>query len=105
MEAVTEFHAVCIAADPEEVEFVEVGRTCCGTSGSFFLFVYCDFEEEGGKFKKGEMAMESMIVKVGEAESGSEGVPSKGPMYRSIYARDGFPPLPEGIETAWDIFT
>ena len=45
------------------------------------------------------------IHQVGEGVPGSDGVPSKGPVYRSIYAKDGFCPLPEGMHTTWDTFT
>ncbi|XP_024391453.1 long chain acyl-CoA synthetase 4 isoform X1 [Physcomitrium patens] len=43
-------------------------------------------------------------VKVEEGVQGREGSPSKGPVYRSIYGKNGFPPLPEGLSTTWDIF-
>jgi len=38
------------------------------------------------------------------AVAASDGAPSKGPTYRSIYAKDGFPELPEGLATTWDLF-
>ncbi|KMT11922.1 hypothetical protein BVRB_5g098860 [Beta vulgaris subsp. vulgaris] len=31
-------------------------------------------------------------------------IPSIGPAYRSIFAKDGFPQTPAGMETCWDIF-
>ncbi|KAH8964740.1 hypothetical protein BDL97_04G082000 [Sphagnum fallax] len=49
--------------------------------------------------------VERFIVKVEEGVPGSEGVPSKGPVYRSVFAKDGFPPLPEGLFTTWDLFS
>jgi long-chain acyl-CoA synthetase len=49
--------------------------------------------------------VERFIVKVEEGVPGSEGVPSKGPVYRSVLAKDGFPPLPEGLSTTWDLFS
>jgi long-chain acyl-CoA synthetase len=49
--------------------------------------------------------VERFIVKVEEGVPGSEGVPSKGPVYRSLFAKDGFPPLPEGLFTTWDLFS
>lgn len=43
-------------------------------------------------------------MKVEEGVRATEDAPSKGPAYRSIYAKDGFPPLPDGLETCWDLF-
>lgn len=48
--------------------------------------------------------MATFSVKVEEGVQGREGSPSKGPVYRSIYGKNGFPPLPEGLSTTWDIF-
>ncbi|KAG0610145.1 hypothetical protein M758_7G041600 [Ceratodon purpureus] len=45
------------------------------------------------------------LHKVEDGAAGSEGVPSTGPVYRSVYAKDGFCPLPEGMQTTWDTFT
>ena len=43
--------------------------------------------------------------KVEEGKEGFDGKPSIGPVYRSIFARDVFPPpAPPGIDTCWDIF-
>ncbi|KAL0906006.1 hypothetical protein M5K25_024465 [Dendrobium thyrsiflorum] len=42
-----------------------------------------------------------------EVENGREGkgdAPSVGPVYRSVYAKDGFPPPVPGMENCWDIF-
>jgi len=47
---------------------------------------------------------ESFIHKVEEGVPGSDGVPSKGPVYRSFYAKDKFCDLPEGMYTTWDTF-
>lgn len=33
-----------------------------------------------------------------------DGKPSVGPVYRSIFAKDGFPQPPPGMNTCWDIF-
>lgn len=44
------------------------------------------------------------LWKSGEAEAATEGVPSKGPIYRSIYAKDGFPALPPNMHSTWDLF-
>lgn len=48
--------------------------------------------------------MERYIFKVEDGERATEDAPSKGPVYRSIYAKDGFPPLPAGLATCWDLF-
>ncbi|KAL8141581.1 hypothetical protein V2J09_014613 [Rumex salicifolius] len=50
------------------------------------------------------MAEKRYIVEVEAGVPAAEGKPSKGPVYRSIYAKDGFPVPPEGMETCWDIF-
>ncbi|EOA33728.1 hypothetical protein CARUB_v10019918mg [Capsella rubella] len=51
------------------------------------------------------MAKSQYIV---EVEKGKEGVdggsPSVGPVYRSIYAKDGFPEPADDLVSAWDIF-
>ncbi|CAI0446855.1 unnamed protein product [Linum tenue] len=54
------------------------------------------------------MAME-YLVKVGEAEDSSsgrgEGKPSAGPVYRSIYAKDGLLELPSHLHSPWQFFS
>ncbi|XP_039059457.1 long chain acyl-CoA synthetase 4-like [Hibiscus syriacus] len=50
------------------------------------------------------MAENNYLVKVEEGKAASDGQPSIGPSYRSIFAKDGFPaPIP-GMESCWDIF-
>lgn len=44
------------------------------------------------------------LWKSGEPEAATEGVPSKGTTYRSIYAKDGFPALPANMHSTWDLF-
>ena len=44
------------------------------------------------------------VIEVEKGEPGSGEVPSKGPVYRSVFAEKGFPPLPEGLFTCWDLF-
>jgi hypothetical protein len=54
-----------------------------------------------------EVSMEAPKCYIFEHEgavAASDGAPSKGPTYRSIYAKDGFPELPEGLATTWDLF-
>lgn len=44
------------------------------------------------------------IVEVEKAVLAKDGKPSRGPVYRSIYAKDGFPPPIPGLENCWDVF-
>ncbi|XP_074282533.1 long chain acyl-CoA synthetase 4-like [Silene latifolia] len=50
------------------------------------------------------MAEKKYVVEVENAKQAKNGKPSIGPVYRSIVAKDGFPPLLSGMETCWDIF-
>lgn len=50
------------------------------------------------------MSME-FIVKVEESRPASDGKPSAGPVYRSIYAKDGLMDLPAGLESPWQFFS
>ncbi|KAK0586908.1 hypothetical protein LWI29_014256 [Acer saccharum] len=44
------------------------------------------------------------LIEVEPAKQATDGRPSIGPVYRSIFAKDGFPaPIP-GMESCWDIF-
>jgi hypothetical protein len=47
---------------------------------------------------------EMFTVKVEEATPAAGGRPSAGPVYRSIYARDGLMELPQDIQSPWDFF-
>ncbi|CAN6372422.1 unnamed protein product [Urochloa humidicola] len=50
--------------------------------------------------------MEEMFtVKVEEATQAAAGKPSAGPVYRSIYAKDGLMELPQDIQSPWDFFS
>ncbi|KAL0312462.1 UNVERIFIED_CONTAM: Long chain acyl-CoA synthetase 4 [Sesamum radiatum] len=50
------------------------------------------------------MAKESYIVEVEPGKPAKDGKPSVGPVYRSKFAKDGFPePIP-GLDSCWDIF-
>lgn len=40
-------------------------------------------------------------MKVEESRPAVDGRPSAGPVYRSIYAKDGLMELPEGLESPW----
>ncbi|CAH2078132.1 unnamed protein product [Thlaspi arvense] len=44
------------------------------------------------------------IFQVEEGREGSDGRPSVGPVYRSIFAKDGFPEPIEGMDSCWDVF-
>lgn len=50
------------------------------------------------------MAEKKYVVKIEEGKEAKDGRPSVGPVYRSVNAKDGFPPLLPGMETCWDIF-
>lgn len=50
------------------------------------------------------MAEKKYVVKIEEGKEAKDGRPSAGPVYRSVNAKDGFPPLLPGMETCWDIF-
>ncbi|XP_042039163.1 long chain acyl-CoA synthetase 4-like isoform X2 [Salvia splendens] len=50
------------------------------------------------------MAKDKYIVEVEPGKPAKDGKPSTGPVYRSIFAKDGFPaPIP-GLDSCWDIF-
>jgi len=44
------------------------------------------------------------IVEVEPAIDGKDGKPSMGPVYRSVFAKDGFPPPIDGLDSCWDVF-
>ncbi|GAB4834556.1 Long chain acyl-CoA synthetase 4 [Ancistrocladus abbreviatus] len=50
------------------------------------------------------MSEKKYIIEIEPSKSARDGKPSVGPVYRSIFAKDGFPQVPEGMETCWDIF-
>ncbi|KAJ0104791.1 hypothetical protein Patl1_17532 [Pistacia atlantica] len=50
------------------------------------------------------MSGKSYIVKVEGAKEARDGKPSIGPVYRSIFAKDGFPAPMHGMESCWDAF-
>lgn len=50
------------------------------------------------------MSEKKYIYEVEPAKPAQEGKPSLGPVYRSVFAKDGFPEPPPGMETCWDIF-
>ncbi|XP_028805909.1 long chain acyl-CoA synthetase 4-like [Neltuma alba] len=50
------------------------------------------------------MAQKRYIIEVEKAKEASDGRPTMGPVYRSLFAKDGFPPPTPGLDTCWDIF-
>ncbi|KAK4260305.1 hypothetical protein QN277_003443 [Acacia crassicarpa] len=48
------------------------------------------------------MAQKRYIVEVEKAKEAA--TPSFGPVYRSLFAKDGFPPPIEGLHSCWDVF-
>lgn len=50
------------------------------------------------------MANEKYIVQVEPGKPANDGKPSIGPVYRSIFAKDGFPAPTPGLDSCWDIF-
>ncbi|KAK4422516.1 Long chain acyl-CoA synthetase 4 [Sesamum alatum] len=50
------------------------------------------------------MEEKTFIVEVEPSKPAKDGKPSIGPVFRSIFAKDGFPPPIPGLESCWDIF-
>ncbi|XP_029129723.1 long chain acyl-CoA synthetase 4 [Cajanus cajan] len=50
------------------------------------------------------MAQKRFIIEVEKAKEASEGRPSRGPVYRSLIAKDGFPAPIQGLDSCWDVF-
>ncbi|GMP96634.1 hypothetical protein CsSME_00045180 [Camellia sinensis var. sinensis] len=50
------------------------------------------------------MAQDRFLIEVEPAKAAEEGRPSIGPVYRSLFAKDGFPPPIGGMDSCWDIF-
>ncbi|KAK3016062.1 hypothetical protein RJ639_007549 [Escallonia herrerae] len=50
------------------------------------------------------MAAKRFIVEVEPATAASDGKPARGPVYRSVLAKDGFPAPIDGMDSCWDIF-
>ncbi|KAG4972875.1 hypothetical protein JHK87_029696 [Glycine soja] len=50
------------------------------------------------------MAQKRFIIEVERAKEASEGRPSRGPVYRSLFAKDGFPAPIQGLDCCWDVF-
>lgn len=54
--------------------------------------------------KEAPVNPKSFIHEVAGGEYAKGEVPSKGPVYRSYYAKDKFCDLPEGCASTWDTF-
>ncbi|KAJ6933745.1 long chain acyl-CoA synthetase 4-like [Populus alba x Populus x berolinensis] len=50
------------------------------------------------------MAPRKYLIEVEKAKEAKDGKPSSGPVYRSLFAKDGFPPPVPGLESCWDVF-
>ncbi|KAJ0716561.1 putative long-chain-fatty-acid--CoA ligase, CDP-diacylglycerol--inositol 3-phosphatidyltransferase [Helianthus annuus] len=50
------------------------------------------------------MSQKKFIVQVEPAVAAKDGTPSMGPVYRSVFAKHGFPAPVDGLESCWDIF-
>lgn len=50
------------------------------------------------------MAPKKFLVEVEKAKEAKDGRPSTGPVYRSLFAKGGFPEPIEGMESCWDVF-
>lgn len=50
------------------------------------------------------MAEERFVVEIEKGKEATEGRPSMGPAYRSIFAKDGLTPPVQGLDSCWDIF-
>ncbi|CAI9772654.1 unnamed protein product [Fraxinus pennsylvanica] len=50
------------------------------------------------------MTGKNFIVEVEPSEEARDGKPSMGPVYRSVFAKDGFPEPVPGLDSCWDIF-
>ncbi|XP_058224234.1 long chain acyl-CoA synthetase 4-like [Rhododendron vialii] len=50
------------------------------------------------------MAQRKFLIEVEPAKEAKDGRPSIGPVYRSVFAKDGFPAPIIGMDSCWDIF-
>ncbi|KAD4178411.1 hypothetical protein R6Q59_022005 [Mikania micrantha] len=50
------------------------------------------------------MSSKKCVVEVEPAIEAKDGKPSMGPVYRSVFAKDGFPAPIEGLDSCWDVF-
>lgn len=50
------------------------------------------------------MSIKKYTVEVEPAVEAKDGRPSMGPVYRSVFAKDGFPKPIDGLDSCWDVF-
>ncbi|KAI4315525.1 hypothetical protein L6164_028323 [Bauhinia variegata] len=50
------------------------------------------------------MTQKKYIIEVEKAKEATDGRPSMGPVFRSLFAKDGFPAPVEGLDSCWDVF-
>ncbi|KAF8413319.1 hypothetical protein HHK36_001297 [Tetracentron sinense] len=50
------------------------------------------------------MAQKRFVFESEKGKASTDGRPSMGPVYRSMFAKDGFPSPVQGMESCWDIF-
>lgn len=50
------------------------------------------------------MVQKGFLLEVEKGKEAKDGRPSAGPVYRSVFAKDGFPKPIEGIDSCWDVF-
>ncbi|CAI0441664.1 unnamed protein product [Linum tenue] len=50
------------------------------------------------------MAQMKYLIEVEKGQPAKDGKPSIGPAYRSIFAKDGYPPPIPGLNSCWDVF-
>ncbi|KAL5727038.1 long-chain-fatty-acid--CoA ligase [Ranunculus cassubicifolius] len=50
------------------------------------------------------MADMKYVFEIEKAKESNDGKPSMGPVYRSVFAKDGFPQPIQGLDSCWDIF-
>lgn len=50
------------------------------------------------------MAESKYVFEIEKAKDSTGGKPSVGPVYRSVFSKDGFKPPADGMDTCWDVF-
>ncbi|CAN1778654.1 Long chain acyl-CoA synthetase 4 [Linum perenne] len=50
------------------------------------------------------MSQMKYLIEVEKGQQATDGRPSIGPAYRSVFAKDGFPPPIPGLDSCWDVF-